>query len=75
MAIKLDGTVLDCSPRSLWDRRMLDGKRVKNIASYFPEIGRGSIEHDVVPHDVIERGIVGCAKKTMLESICGWLDI
>ena len=41
---------------SLWERRIQskDGK-VKEIAHYFPVIGRGNISHDTVPHALVEK--------------------
>ena len=54
---------------------MLAGDLARDIESYYPDVGRGSIEHNTVSHELAERGIARCARKTIFEKVCGWLDI
>ena len=75
MTIKLHGATLGCSAQSIWERRMLAGDLSRDIKSYYPDVGRGSIEHNTVSHELAERGIASCARKTIWEKVCGWLDI
>lgn len=54
---------------------MLASSLSRDIKSYYPDVGRGSIEHNPVSHDLAEHGIASCARKTIWEKVCGWLDI
>lgn len=75
MTVKLQGVALGCSAQSVWERRMLASSLSRDIKSYYPDVGRGSIEHNPVSHDLAEHGIASCARKTIWEKVCGWLDI
>ena len=75
MTMKLQGVTLGYSAQSIWERRMLAGDLSRDIKSYYPDVGRGSIEHNTVSHELAERGIARCARKTIWEKVCGWLDI
>lgn len=75
MTMKLQGATLGYSAQSIWERRMLAGDLSREIKSYYPDVGRGSIEHNTVSHELAERGIARCARKTIWEKVCGWLDI
>lgn len=75
MTMKLQGATLGCSAQSIWECRMLAGNLSRDIKSYYPDVGRGSIEHNTVSHELVERGIARCARKTIWEKVCGWLDI
>ena len=43
-----------------------DGK-VKEIAHYFPAIGRGNVSHDTVPHAIIEKELRGAFTRSFSE--------
>ena len=60
---------------SFWDKRMLakDGK-VKEIAHYFPIIGRGCIAHDTVSHASIENELKHAFNRTLAEWLRHLLD-
>ena len=75
MEMKLQGTVLGCETQSLWDRRMLSGSRARGICSYYPDIGRGSIEHNTVSHEDVAKGLDRCARKSLWERLCAWFDV
>jgi len=75
MEIALQGAALGCKAQSLWDSRMLTGGKTRRICSYYPDIGRGSIEHQTVSHEDADRGLARCAKKSLLEKVSAWLDI
>ena len=75
MTMKLQGATLGYSAQSIWERRKLAGNLSRDIKSYYPDVGRGSIEHNTVSHELAERGIARCARKTIWEKVCGWLDI
>ena len=62
------------SAKSLWERRM-DADKPMPIVSYYPEIGRGNIEHDAVSHKEVEKGIDGCARRSLWEAFIAWLGI
>lgn len=75
MTITLNGKAVGSAPSSLWELRMLSGKSPLAIRSYHPDIGRGSIEHYSVSHRDADSGIERLGKKTVVERLCGWLDI
>lgn len=75
MTITLNGMAVGSVPPSLWESRMLSGRKPMAIRSYHPDIGRGSIEHHSVSHDDVEAGIERLGKKTIVERLCGWFDI
>ena len=45
------------------------------IRSYYPDIGRGSIEHSTVSHEKADRRLECCGKKSLFERLMGWLDV
>ena len=60
---------------SLWEKRMLanDGK-IKEIANYYPVIGRGNIAHDTVSHARIEKELNSAFNRTFGEWVRQLLD-
>ncbi len=50
-------------------------KRVKEIGHYFPDIGRGNISHDTIPHKEVENGLDRSFRRSFIELLCNWLDI
>ena len=60
---------------SLWEKRMLakDGK-VKEIAHYFPVIGRGCIAHDTISHAIVEKELRHAFSRTFMEWVRHLLD-
>ena len=53
---------------NLWEKRM-NTPHPKEIGSFFPDIGRGSIEHDAVSHEDVERGLLASLRFSLLEII------
>lgn len=51
---------------SLWEKRM-NVPHPKEIGSYFPDIGRGSIEHDAVSHEEVEKGLMASLHFSIFE--------
>jgi hypothetical protein len=54
---------------------MNSDSRCVQIRSYYPDIGRGSIEHRTVSHESADRNLLSCGKKSLLEKLLGWLDV
>lgn len=59
---------------SLWERRMLRRTIPSRIRSDFPDIGRGNVDHDTVPHRAVERGLGRCARLSILERLLAFFD-
>ena len=75
MLATINGQNIQCADLGIWDRRMNSGSRSVQIRSYYPDIGRGSIEHRTVSHESADRNLLRCGKKSLLEKLLGWLDV
>ena len=71
----INGEVVPYADASIWDRRMVSSVRPMQIKSFFPDVGRGCVEHDTVSHDATNKRLSKCAKKSLVEKILGWLDV
>ena len=60
---------------SLWDRRMLRGTLPRRIQSDFPDIGRGSVDHDAIPHEDVERGLSRSTRISIVSRILAFFDV
>ena len=75
MYATINGQMVECADSGIWDRRMESGSRQQPIGSYYPDIGRGSIEHSTVSHECADSRLTQCGKKSLLERLLGWLDV
>ena len=75
MLASINGRNVQCSDLGIWDRRMLSCLHPMQIRSYYPDVGRGSIEHRTISHDHAASRLEKCMKKSLLEKLLGWLDV
>ena len=75
MLAVINGQTIQCADSSIWDRRMDSRSLPMQIRSYYPDIGRGSIEHRTVSHESANSRLEQCAKKSLIEKLLGWLDV
>ena len=75
MLATINGQTVQCADLGLWDRRMNSGSTRMPIVSYYPDIGRGCIEHCTISHESADRHLTGCGKKSLFEKLLGWLDV
>lgn len=75
MIATIKGQTVPYTATSLWEQRMISDVHPKPIKSYFPDIGRGNIEHDTVSAKIANKNLLNCAKKSVWERFLGWLDV
>jgi len=75
MFAELNGQVIDCADVGIWDSRMSCGSRRMPIRSYYPDIGRGNIEHNTVSYESANSHLTRYGKKSLFEKLLGWLDV
>jgi len=75
MLATLNGRTIQCADLGIWDMRMNSGSSRMQIRSYYPDIGRGSIEHSTVSHEKADRRLECCGKKSLFEKLMGWFDV
>ena len=75
MLATINGQTVQCADLGLWDRRMSSGSSRMQIRSYYPDIGRGNIEHSTVSHENANKRLSSCGKKSLFEKLLGWLDV
>ena len=75
MFAELNGQVINCTDVGIWDDRMSCGSYRMPIKSYYPDIGRGNIDHNTVSSESVNRHLTRCGKKNLLEKLLGWLDV
>ena len=75
MLATLNGQTIQCADLGVCDMRMNSGSPRMQIKSYYPDIGRGSIEHSIVSHEKADSRLECCGKKSLFERLMGWLDV
>lgn len=75
MLAAINGQKIQCTDLGIWDRRMGSVSPRMQIKSYYPDIGRGSIEHCTVSHEKADSHLSSCGKKSLIEKFLGWLDV
>ena len=70
----MDAMEKDIRYPTLWEMRTRNGK-IKEIGSYFPEIGRGNIEHDIISHAEVEKGFDKFSRRTFFQWIAHLFDL
>ena len=71
----VNGRTVQCPDTSVWDRRMSSHSLPMRIRSYYPDVGRGNIEHSTVSLEKADERLGRCGKKNLLEKLLGWLDV
>ena len=54
------------SSAPMWDRRTLTGSKPMPVASFYPLIGRGNVNHALVSHDELE---IACNRSSRLSVV------
>ena len=75
MTATINGRPVQCADSGVWDRRMISRSLPSRICSYYPDIGRGNIEHSIVSHRDTDSRLSRCSKKSLVERLAGWLDV
>ena len=75
MLATVNGQMVRCADTGIWDLRMVLRSLPMRIKSFYPDVGRGSIEHRTVSHEKADRRLKACGKKSIVEKLLGWLDV